>query len=78
MNRTDKDYQAIASRINRDNHFLQSSSMEVTDIRDGYARVEMVIDEKILNIYGLVHGGACFPWPIPPRELPALPPAGTA
>lgn len=60
MNRTDKDYQAIASRINRDNHFLQSSSMEVTDIRDGYARVEMVIDEKILNIYGLVHGGALF------------------
>ncbi len=60
METTQKDYQAIAQRINQDNHFLQSSSMRVTDIRDGYARVEMVIDEKILNMYGLVHGGALF------------------
>lgn len=60
METTKKDYKAIADRINQDNHFLQSSSMLVTDIRDGYARVEMIIDEKILNMYGLVHGGALF------------------
>ena len=47
-------------RINRDNHFLQSSRMKVTDAGDGYATVEMKIDEQILNIYGLVHGGAIF------------------
>lgn len=60
MDTAQRDYEAIASRINQDNHFLQSSSMQVTDIREGYARVEMIIDEKILNIYGLVHGGALF------------------
>lgn len=53
-------YQQILERINQDNHFLQSSRMKVTEVRQGFARVEMDIDEQILNIYGKVHGGAIF------------------
>ncbi len=53
-------YRKIMERINRDNHFLQSSRMRVTDAGKGFAVVEMDIDEQILNIYGLVHGGALF------------------
>ena len=56
----DEKYIKIMNRINNDNHFLQSSNMKVTEIRKGYAKVEMNLDEKILNIYGLVHGGALF------------------
>lgn len=54
------EYEAIKDRINRDNHFLQSSSMYVTEIDRGYAKVEMDIDQRILNIYNKVHGGAIF------------------
>lgn len=53
-------YKKIMERINSDNHFLQSSRMRVTDVRDGFATVKMQIDSQILNIYGLVHGGALF------------------
>lgn len=53
-------YARIKERINSDNHFLQSSRMRVTEVRDGFASVEMDIDEQILNIYGKVHGGALF------------------
>lgn len=53
-------YEQIKERINSDNHFLQSSRMRVTEVRDGFASVEMDIDEQILNIYGKVHGGALF------------------
>lgn len=53
-------YQHIQDRINQDNHFLQSSRMKVTEVRKGYAKVEMDIDAQILNIYGKVHGGAIF------------------
>lgn len=53
-------YRQIMERINRDNHFLQSSRMKVTDCGPGYATVQMDLDEQILNIYGMVHGGALF------------------
>lgn len=53
-------YAAIRERINSDNHFLQSSRMRVCDVRDGFATVEMDVDEQILNIYNKVHGGALF------------------
>lgn len=53
-------YQQIKNRINSDNHFLQSSRMKVVEVRQGFAKVEMDIDEQILNIYGKVHGGALF------------------
>lgn len=66
------DYEAIRNRINQDNHFLQSSRMHVKEIRNGYAVVEMSIDEQIQNIYGLVHGGALLPWRIRLQELPVF------
>ncbi|OLU42688.1 PaaI family thioesterase [Ileibacterium valens] len=53
-------YRRIAERINRDNHFLQSSRMRVKECGAGYAILEMDLDEQLLNIYGLVHGGALF------------------
>lgn len=34
-------------------------SMKVTDLRQGTARVEVVIEKKHLQPYGFAHGGAC-------------------
>ena len=53
-------YIEIMELINHDNHFLQSSRMRVTEIRQGYAKMQMDLDEQILNSYGFVHGGALF------------------
>ncbi|MFQ7536024.1 MAG: PaaI family thioesterase [Clostridium sp.] len=38
----------------------QSNDMQVVEVKEGYAKVEMIIDEQILNVHGFVHGGALF------------------
>jgi len=40
--------------------FAQLLDLKVLDIRAGYARVQMQVDEKKLNIHGITHGGALF------------------
>ncbi len=48
------------ARLNSGSQYLQSNDMKVVELDEGYAKVEMVIDEQILNIHGFVHGGALF------------------
>lgn len=41
--------------------FARAMNLEIKEISDGYAAVEMVFDEKSMsNIYGMAHGGAIF------------------
>lgn len=51
---------ALIQRLNSSSQYLQSNDMKVVDIDRGFARVEMIIDEHILNIHGFIHGGALF------------------
>lgn len=51
---------ALIQRLNSSSQYLQSNDMKVVDIDRGFDRVEMIIDEHILNIHGFVHGGALF------------------
>lgn len=50
----------LMKRLNSSSMYLQSNDMKVTEVREGYAKVEMIIDEQILNGHGFVHGGALF------------------
>lgn len=50
----------LIDRLNGNSQYLQSNDMKVTELRRGYARVEMIIDKQILNVHGFVHGGALF------------------
>ena len=50
----------LKERLNSSSKYLQSNDMRVIDVHEGYAKVEMVIDEQILNGHGFVHGGALF------------------
>ncbi len=52
--------EALKERLNSSSQFLQSNDMKVVEVDRGYAKVEMIIDEQILNIHGFVHGGALF------------------
>lgn len=47
-------------RLNSDSKYLQSNDMHVVEVKKGYAKVEMIIDEHILNVHGFVHGGALY------------------
>ncbi|MBI4772771.1 MAG: PaaI family thioesterase [Deltaproteobacteria bacterium] len=41
--------------------FARKLGLELTDVDEGYARVEMVFDPETMgNIYGMTHGGAIF------------------
>ena len=50
----------LKKRLNSSSKYLQSNDMRVIDVHEGYAKVEMIIDEQILNGHGFVHGGALF------------------
>lgn len=50
----------LIDRLNGNSQYLQSNDMKVTELREGHARVEMIIDEQILNVHGFVHGGALY------------------
>lgn len=47
-------------RLNSSSKYLQSNDMRVVEVRKAYAKVEMLIDEQILNVHGFVHGGALY------------------
>lgn len=55
-----KNLDDLIHRLNGNSQYLQSNDMRVTELRRGYARVEMIIDQQILNVHGFVHGGALF------------------
>lgn len=55
-----KNMDELMARLNGNSQYLQSNDMKVTEVRKGYARVEMLIDQHILNVHGFVHGGALY------------------
>lgn len=57
MNQNDE---KLMKRLNGNSQFLQSNDMKVIEVNEGYARVEMMIDQQILNVHGFVHGGALY------------------
>ena len=44
----------------KDEPFCKLLGFKIKEIGMGYARVEGVIDERMLNIHGITHGGALF------------------
>ena len=50
----------LKARLNYSSMYLQSNDMHVVEVKEGYAKVEMIIDEQILNVHGFVHGGALY------------------
>lgn len=56
----DVNNEELMKRLNSSSQFLQSNDMKVTQVSEGFARVEMMINQQILNIHGFVHGGALY------------------
>jgi uncharacterized protein (TIGR00369 family) len=47
---------ALYEMVNASPYF-RLMSMRVREVSDGYARIEVDLDEKHLNLFGIVHGG---------------------
>lgn len=50
---------AFMEALQRD-RFAAANGIQVLEVREGYARAQMVIDHHHFNSVGLVHGGALF------------------
>ena len=50
----------LKARLNSSSMYLQSNDMHVVEVKERYGKVEMIIDEQILNVHGFVHGGALY------------------
>lgn len=54
------DLEAYRKTFNKTSNFLQLIGAELTVLREGYAQVELVSQEKHRNVNGTVHGGILF------------------
>lgn len=46
--------------LNEGDHFAADNGMQLTEVREGYARAEMVVTRHHLNAAGVCQGGAYF------------------
>lgn len=50
----------LLERLNTSDRFAQTNGIALVEIKDGYARAEMVVEECHLNGGGVCQGGALF------------------
>lgn len=50
----------LLERLNRDDRYARNNGIQLTEIREGYARAEMVVEERHLNGGNVCQGGAIF------------------
>ncbi len=56
--------------------FAAQCGISIVEMRSGYARTQMVAEDRHLNSFGAVHGGRSLPWPtwpLPRRQTPTAP-----
>ena len=50
----------LIEKLNNEDRFAQSIGVRLTDIREGYARAELTVEERHLNGAGVCQGGVLF------------------
>lgn len=50
----------LLNELNHSTLFMQHNNLELTEIKPGWAKIKLTIDQKVLNPYGMVHGGILF------------------
>lgn len=50
----------LLERLNRDDRYAWNNGIQLTEIREGFARAEMVVEERHLNGGNVCQGGAIF------------------
>ncbi len=52
--------QNLNERLMETSRYAAKLGMEIKEVNEGFARVEMVVSQDLLNIHGTTHGGAIF------------------
>ncbi|MCF0198564.1 MAG: hotdog fold thioesterase [Bacteroidaceae bacterium] len=50
----------LLDKLNRDDRFAQSIGARITELREGYARTELTVEERHLNGGGVCQGGVIY------------------
>lgn len=50
----------LLERLNKDDRFAASIGAQLTEIREGYARAELTVEERHLNGAGVCQGGVMY------------------
>ena len=51
---------AVVNQMMKDDLFSQWLGIEVLDVREGYAKIQMTVRKEMINGFGIVHGGIAF------------------
>jgi acyl-CoA thioesterase len=54
------DYHKYMEHFNENNHFMRYNGMKLVALKEGYAEMEMELNDNSLNIQGTLHGGAMY------------------
>lgn len=50
----------LLDKLNNDDHFARGIGAQLTEIREGYARAELTVEERHLNGAGVCQGGVFY------------------
>ncbi|MCQ2227795.1 MAG: PaaI family thioesterase [Bacteroidales bacterium] len=50
----------LLDKLNKDDRFANSIGAQLTDLREGYAKAELVVEERHLNGAGVCQGGVIY------------------
>lgn len=52
--------QNVVEKMMRDDLFSQWLGINVLDVREGYAKIQMTLRPEMINGFGIIHGGIAF------------------
>ncbi|HBT77959.1 MAG TPA: hypothetical protein DEB39_13785 [Planctomycetaceae bacterium] len=54
------DKNAMIAHMNKDTFAVKTTGMEIDDVRPGYARIRLRVEDRHLNAIGITQGGVLF------------------
>ena len=52
--------QEVVSHMMANDLFSQLLGIEILDVKEGYSKIKMTVGKKMINGFGIVHGGIAF------------------
>lgn len=50
----------LMNKVNKDTFFTKKTNLRIVELKEGYAKGELRVDESLQNGMGMVHGGCLF------------------
>ncbi len=60
MNEKDKYARQVVDQLMRTDAFSRWMNLQILEVKDGYSKLSLTVSAKMLNGFGIVHGGIIF------------------